>query len=446
MKWLAMIMVSWFLCQVHFAFGDDYLNEIMVWPFDHYELTVVIDPSLAEISSVIHDACSEWAQATDGNIKFVFLDIPPPYPHAGERIKWTDDFLLPEFRQYGFDILITGEKSNGSGAAGATWCNGGMSLYGKDWDAKKAWPLLLGIEREEKYKNLSPDSRLYQKFADIRLDFGTTSPETLRSVILHEIGHALFCAGHSSNPTDIMSIWGERQSLPELSERDINSVRLVYPPLPEEAARKQPDDFWILGIILEITDDRLLIKCPYGDNDGTISLARPWQDPADLETGWQKPTFIARFSSILPFEVTLSPKVKIYAKVLQAEIDFLDIHVSPLTKELVSNYYDESGAIPLRVGEIPLTREDLRVGDRIFLRGEGGFTIESNIIKSQNPDMPDYEAEVEQYKVVFLNFEGVQLDLLFLGLLDRIGIDRLIVTQPVQPRGKCVTTWGQLKR
>lgn len=55
------------------------------------------------------------------------------------------------------------------------------------------------------------------------------TPSRLRQICLHEIGHALGFAGHTSNPQDVMFYSLQVSDITKaLSQRDINSLRLLY--------------------------------------------------------------------------------------------------------------------------------------------------------------------------------------------------------------------------
>ncbi|MBX9687103.1 MAG: matrixin family metalloprotease, partial [Candidatus Obscuribacterales bacterium] len=54
------------------------------------------------------------------------------------------------------------------------------------------------------------------------------SDDKLRQTALHEVGHALGLNGHSSNPGDIMYFASVAVNSPQLSERDIKTLQLLY--------------------------------------------------------------------------------------------------------------------------------------------------------------------------------------------------------------------------
>jgi hypothetical protein len=62
------------------------------------------------------------------------------------------------------------------------------------------------------------------------------SPDVIQSVALHEVGHVLGLKVHSDSPTDVMypsTFVREGEGPQRLSERDINTMQLVYQSKPD---------------------------------------------------------------------------------------------------------------------------------------------------------------------------------------------------------------------
>lgn len=478
-----------------------YLRDILVWPINHRNITVVIDPSLQGLRPLIEEAFSEWEEASDGGIRISFRDLLPPYPHAGERGTWTATDLLPEVRQYGFDILIKGEETGGgAGAAGSTWCNGGNATYGKDWDAEKQWPLLLGIERADGVET-QVDARTYQKFSDISIDYSSRDEECLKSVFLHEIGHALFCDGHSSDPGDIMSTWGSNYTLSGLSQKDINTLRTIYPAdiyppgqeLPptfgyEERTKADLKNLQSLSegdekdqgewydhvnyaiyhyevVKIDLVNNRLVVQ---QEGIGTIFLASP-TDPLN-EYGWHSAKKIGEYPFHIPLEINLDG-IEFYLGLASTFfVKSKDLWQNATMEDIQNSEFEVKNLWQ----KIPITLADIRVGDWITINGKFlGYRIEPFQVKTtKGTSMTSQRRAVfeEIYRVRVGGKQGWFVGVKDLKAVNNTGDETVSIPywearlgrslpvlslsefqeliqkpQEVKPQGKYITTWGKIK-
>ncbi|HIN67357.1 MAG TPA: matrixin family metalloprotease [Candidatus Obscuribacterales bacterium] len=170
--------------------GDDYLaavagSNLLKWKIDK-PITVYVKDGTStpgyrtEYEESLRQAFDEWTQATNGKIKFAFIQDPGV---AQMSVVWTDDLHAP---------AMTAEAGVAKTAFGAN-----------------------GIETAEiSLLTLDP------------LKDGPLGKNRLFNTCLHEIGHALGLQGHSPHEDDIMSSTLIVQQ--GLSPRDVRTINALY--------------------------------------------------------------------------------------------------------------------------------------------------------------------------------------------------------------------------
>lgn len=182
--------------------GDNYLaavagSNLLKWKLDKPISVFVKDGTSVpgyrtEYEESLRQAFDEWTQATDGKIRFSFIQDPSV---ARMSVVWTDDLHAP---------AMTAEAGVARTAFGAN-----------------------GIESAEiLLLTLDP------------LKDGPLGKNRLFNTCLHEIGHALGLQGHSPHEEDIMSSTLIVQQ--GLSPRDIRTINALYSD-NTTAERRLPD-------------------------------------------------------------------------------------------------------------------------------------------------------------------------------------------------------------
>jgi tetratricopeptide (TPR) repeat protein len=175
------------------ASAPDYLEEIVQngltrWQKERMPLKVHLSDGKdvphyrPEYDALVREAFADWSKDSDGKVSFVYTDDPDA---ANIDVKWTNK---PE------ELLTSLE-----GGHAATSCDGSKML--------SAVITLL---------TTNPDGKKL------------TEP-TLKRVMLHEVGHSLGIAGHSSGPGDIMfSTFVANNESAGLSKRDTQTLVALY--------------------------------------------------------------------------------------------------------------------------------------------------------------------------------------------------------------------------
>jgi len=183
------------------AGGDDYLaavagSNLLRWKTDKPISVYVRDGAgtegyRPEFEESLRQAFDEWSDATDGKIKFVFINDPAT---AQMTVNWTNDLHAP---------ALTAE----AGLAKTSFGAGGI---------ENAEILLLTLDP---------------------LKDGPLGKNRMFNTCLHEIGHALGLQGHSPHDDDIMSSMLAVQQ--GLSPRDVRTINALYGDRAD-AARSRP--------------------------------------------------------------------------------------------------------------------------------------------------------------------------------------------------------------
>jgi len=170
--------------------GDDYLaavagSNLLKWNIEKPISVYVKDGSdvegyRPEFEESLRQAFDEWNKASDGKIKFVFIQNPGT---AQMSVNWTNDLHAP---------ALTAEAGTARTSFGST-----------------------GIENAE-ISLLTVDP----------LKDGPLGKNQVFNTCLHEIGHALGLQGHSPHPEDIMN--GQLSVQQGLSARDIRTINALY--------------------------------------------------------------------------------------------------------------------------------------------------------------------------------------------------------------------------
>jgi tetratricopeptide (TPR) repeat protein len=175
--------------------SSDYLADVTKsgaarWSVQKMPLNVYMRPATSvpgfqpQFAAILQECLADWSRATGNLITFKFVDSEPD---ADIVCSWTADHKsFANSAELGEVELTT----SGNYIIGAT-----LKLL--------TVPALPGA---------------------------TMTPNTMRSTCLHEIGHVLGLAGHTTNPGDIMfydsaTIYDHRR---ELSQQDINTIRKFY--------------------------------------------------------------------------------------------------------------------------------------------------------------------------------------------------------------------------
>lgn len=170
--------------------GDDYLaavagSNLLSWKIDKPISVYVKDGTgvegyRADFEESLRQAFDEWSDATDGKLKFVFIQDPST---AQMTVTWTNDLHAP---------ALTPE----AGLAKTSFGTNGI---------ENAEILLLTLDP---------------------LKDGPLGKNRMFNTCLHEIGHALGLQGHSPHEDDIMSSQlGVQQGL---SPRDVRTINALY--------------------------------------------------------------------------------------------------------------------------------------------------------------------------------------------------------------------------
>ncbi|MBS1952838.1 MAG: tetratricopeptide repeat protein [Cyanobacteria bacterium SZAS-4] len=178
------------------AAADDYLADVtkrgtLRWPSDHHVIRVYMRPPvnvtgyLPRYDAIARQSFTDWANASGGALKFQFQSIPT---NADIEFSWISD----------------ASKLVNKAEAGETRLTCGKFGIVHGTVRILTVPLMSGI---------------------------AVTPNRIRLISLHEIGHVLGLTGHTSNPNDAMfysaTIGDEWRNL---SPRDINTMTRLYAP------------------------------------------------------------------------------------------------------------------------------------------------------------------------------------------------------------------------
>ncbi len=199
------------------AADSDYFDHITLFSrgrvirFTQMPIRVYISPVLKESLYLpeIRYAMRVWHQASNGNIHFEETDVPED---ANIRVRWSYTGFLADFQ----DTRL--------GSAELTCFKDGPQI-----EISPDEPSIGGVEIVENSETQTGDSVSFRVEVILMLDGdGTTgglSAEEMRTVCLHEFGHALGLWGHSPHPGDISYPTATAQ---QLSARDIATLRKLY--------------------------------------------------------------------------------------------------------------------------------------------------------------------------------------------------------------------------
>ena len=143
----------------------------------------------------------------------------------------------PEFRQYVIDAF-----QNWSSAANQRFSfkfvdSAQKALITVLWTANKA-DMSSQLEEGETLFTASTGRLMSAKILLLTVDSTGNSSKNMKSVSLHEIGHALGLSGHSSDPSDIMFMFTKSADKPAaLSERDKCTILMLYSLSSDEMER-----------------------------------------------------------------------------------------------------------------------------------------------------------------------------------------------------------------
>lgn len=176
------------------ASPDDYLAEVtkrgtLRWPADHTLLRVYIRPPvrvagyLPRYDAVLRQSFDDWAKACGGALKFQFQSVPA---NADIEVTWTSDPSKLANKAEAGETRLTSSRFG--------IVHGVIQIL--------TVPMMPGM---------------------------AVTPNRIRTISLHEIGHVLGLTGHTANPTDAMfysaTIADEWRNL---TTRDANTMRRLY--------------------------------------------------------------------------------------------------------------------------------------------------------------------------------------------------------------------------
>ncbi len=176
--------------------ADDYLADVtkrgtLRWPPDHHTIRVFMRPPVNVVGyqpkydTLVRQSFTDWANASAGALKFQFQSIPA---NADIDFSWTSDASKLVNKAEAGETRLT------SGRFGIV--HGVIQIL--------TVPMMPGI---------------------------SVTPNRIRLISLHEIGHVLGLTGHTSNPNDAMfysaTIADEWRNL---SPRDTNTMTRLYSP------------------------------------------------------------------------------------------------------------------------------------------------------------------------------------------------------------------------
>ncbi len=178
------------------ASPDDYLADVtkrgtLRWPPDHHVIRVYMRPAVnvagyqPKYDTLARQSFTDWANASGGAVNFQFQSIPT---NADIDFSWISD----------------ASKLVNKAEAGETRLTSGKFGIVHGTIRILTVPIMPGI---------------------------SVTPNRIRLISLHEIGHVLGLTGHTSNPNDAMfysaTIGDEWRNL---SPRDINTMTRLYAP------------------------------------------------------------------------------------------------------------------------------------------------------------------------------------------------------------------------
>lgn len=366
------------------AFNDKYDQYIDDPRFWHNELTVQINPDVPEaVAQIFKDACMEWEYASQGGIKFTFLNLTPPYPHAGSR-KWWNWYmnLLPETRLYGFDIWVTATlDNNSSGASGNSWYVG-------------------SAQTDDTQKKYSKERKV-----DINLSFNPNRIEEDRTII-HDVALGMIGDAILGDDAIVMRDMGCRwENISQITPGVAEVLLLAYPPGKVYPVLWRPTGWkYLYGQILRIEGNKITIH----------EWDHYWEE--DIEN---------------PVQVLALPEGdKVFP---------IQKHTPETDSRVPETSFDISGA-KIGVGsssEPVLSIGQLRPGDKIDVGGDWGYQV----ILSDGRKI--LKGVVKSVTVVKVYPTGSSDELTSRSsIIPKAGTDS---TFSVKPVGKLCTTWGALK-
>lgn len=173
---------------------DDYLAEVtkrgtLRWPADHTLLRVYIRPPvrvagyLPRYDEILRQSFDDWSKASGGAVKFQFQSVPT---NADIEVTWTSDPSKLANKAEAGETRLTSSRFG--------IVHGIIQIL--------TVPMMPGM---------------------------AVTPNRIRTISLHEIGHVLGLTGHTANPTDAMfysaTIADEWRNL---TTRDANTMTRLY--------------------------------------------------------------------------------------------------------------------------------------------------------------------------------------------------------------------------
>lgn len=176
--------------------ADDYLADVtrrgtLRWPADRNVLRVYIRPALKvagyqpRYDAILRQSFDDWAKTSGGGINFQFQSVPA---HADIEVSWTSDTSKLANKAEAGETRLT------SGKVGIV--HGVIQIL--------TVPMNPGMP---------------------------VTPNRIRTISLHEIGHVLGLTGHTANPNDAMFFSARiADEWHNLTTRDINTMTRLYSP------------------------------------------------------------------------------------------------------------------------------------------------------------------------------------------------------------------------
>lgn len=233
--------------------SENYIREIIeqsmgrVSIFGKMPVTVYIDdcslkPYKKFYKDVVKDAFKEWETASEGRIRFAFIDVPA---QSDIKVVWNESFedfpWKPELKKED----ISAEKERMQYKKASTMVQVG-SILAMIAGGLIGVPVIGGIGamgnsvaspilqyKGTKIERLSPDLKICVKPTEGLPD--DQAKIRIKQIAMHQIGHAIGVFGHSNNPDDIMF---SDFKVTVLSKRDINTIREIYKAKEPEKTKK----------------------------------------------------------------------------------------------------------------------------------------------------------------------------------------------------------------